>query len=90
MICDFTYNVCICWCVWVKKEYVKSALQIHLHSSFTSLVNSFRSLILHTMPTQQLSLTLFTGEAVRSLQVMCSHSVHFSRYTLSIQMLQEV
>jgi len=42
------------------------------------------------MPTQQLILTLFTGEAVRSLWVTCSHTMHFSTCTHSIQMLQEV
>ena len=44
----------------------------------------------HTMPTQQRIPTLFIGEAVRSLRAICSHSMHFSRYTHSIQMLQEV
>ena len=46
--------------------------------------------MLHTMLTQQLIPTLFIGEAVRSLQAICSHSMDFSGYTHSIQMLQEV
>jgi len=41
----------------------------YIQNSFTSLVNSFRSLILHTVPTQRLVPTLFIGEAVRSLRV---------------------
>ena len=41
MICDFIYSVCTCWCMWVKKEYVKSALKdTYIHNYFTSLVNS--------------------------------------------------
>ena len=46
--------------------------------------------MLHIMPTQQRIHTLFIGEAVRSLRAICSPSMHFSRYTHSIPMLQEV
>jgi len=41
MICDFTYNVCICWCVWVKKEYVQSALKRHLNRQFFYFFGKF-------------------------------------------------
>jgi len=46
--------------------------------------------MLHTMPTQELIPTQFIREAVRSLRTICSHYMHFSRYTHSIQMLQEM
>ena len=43
MICDFTYNLCTCWCVcvWVKKDYVKSALKRHLNTQFFYFFGKF-------------------------------------------------
>jgi len=41
MICDITYNVCICWCVWVKKECVKSAWKRHLYTTFFYFFGKF-------------------------------------------------
>ena len=41
MVCDFIYNVCTCWCMWVKKEYVKSALRRHLYTQFFYFLGKF-------------------------------------------------
>jgi len=47
MICDFVYNVCTCWCMWVKREYVKSALNRHLHTQFFYFGKFFILKVIH-------------------------------------------
>ena len=121
MVCDFIYSVCTCWCMWVKKEYVKSALRRHLYTQFFYFFGKFFILkMIHNpfkVPVQCNHITeiittsnhnllghlcytphplnnsfppLYIGEAGRSIQAICSHSMDFSWYTHCIQMVQEV